>query len=42
MTIIDQARANKYKAEKDITQYTNSYNQAVAGQRNSQQAIYSM
>ncbi len=42
MTIIDQARANKYKAEKDITQYTNLYNQAVAGQRNSQQAIYSM
>lgn len=42
MTIIDQARANKDKAEKDITTYTNAYNAAVTNQRSVQTQIYNI
>lgn len=42
MTIIDQARANKNKLEKDITLYTNNYNKAVASQRSAQMAVYNI
>lgn len=37
--IIDQARANRDKAQNDIAPYTQAYNDAVAGQRNAQNDI---
>lgn len=37
--IIDQARANKDKAQNDIQAYTQAYNDAVAVQRNAQNEI---
>jgi chromosome segregation ATPase len=42
LKIIDQARANKDKAQNDIQAYTQAYNDAVAGQRNAQNDIISI
>lgn len=39
MTIIDQAKANKDKAQNDIQTYTQAYNDAVAAQRKAQNDI---
>ncbi len=39
LKIIDQARANKDKAQNDIQPYTQAYNDAVAGQRGAQNDI---
>lgn len=39
ITIIDQARANRDKAQNDIAPYTQAYNDAVAGQRTAQNDI---
>ena len=41
MTIIDQARANKNKAQSDLSAYTQDYNDAVAKQRAAQNDIVS-
>ena len=39
LSIIDQAKANKDKAQNDIQTYTQAYNDAVAAQRNAQNDI---
>jgi hypothetical protein len=39
LKIIDQANANKNKAQSDIQTYTQAYNDAVSAQRNSQNEI---
>lgn len=41
LAIIDQARANRDKAQGDIQLYTSAYNDAVGAQRGSQNAIIS-
>lgn len=39
LTIIDQARANKYKAQTDLTTYNQAYNVAIKEQKNAQNTI---
>ena len=39
LTIIDQARANKLKAQNDLARYTQAYNTALKDQRDAQNAI---
>jgi len=39
LKIIDQAKANRDKAQGDIQTYTQAYNDAVSAQRNAQNAI---
>jgi len=39
LKIIDQAKSNKDKAQRDIETYTQAYNDAVASQRNAQNDI---
>jgi len=41
LKIIDQAKANKDKAQRDIETYTQAYNDAVTAQRNAQNDIIS-
>lgn len=42
LTIIDQARANKVKAQADLTTYTGRYNDALKAQRAAQEVIISI
>jgi hypothetical protein len=42
LAIIDQARANQKQAQTLISQYNNSYAQAIANQKNTQSQIYAM
>lgn len=42
MKIIDQAKANKDKAQSDIQTYTQAYNDAVNAQRSAQNDIISV